>query len=226
MTIHDSHLPRDPGVWPRRVFVARHGRSVWNKSKRVSGQANPPLADEGHAQATRMAEALADESLHAVYSSDLDRAIQTAAPTAERFALRVQPSAALREQHFGIAEGQQRDDPESEIGRLWQARLLDREHFRMPGGGESYVEMETRVLEWLRPTLAAHRGENVLVIGHRNSTRVLLGALLGLARTDVMALPVHARWLYVIAPGDEPVGVWSCSLRERDAGRRVAGLRT
>ena len=61
-----------------RVIAVRHGETDWNVETRMQGQLDIPLNDKGRWQAERVAEALADESIDAIYSSDLLRATQTA----------------------------------------------------------------------------------------------------------------------------------------------------
>ena len=67
-----------------RLFVVRHGETAWNVDTRIQGQLDVPLNDTGRWQAARLAEALAGEGIAAIYSSDLQRASETAAALAVR----------------------------------------------------------------------------------------------------------------------------------------------
>lgn len=67
---------------PLRIYLARHGQSELNLQKRISGQADASLAAKGLEQAQALADVLKQETLSAIYSSSLTRAIQTASPTA------------------------------------------------------------------------------------------------------------------------------------------------
>ena len=58
---------------PTRVFALRHGQTAWNAERRIQGQLDVPLDDTGRWQAARLAQALAEEGLAAIYSSDLQR---------------------------------------------------------------------------------------------------------------------------------------------------------
>ncbi|MGE5116089.1 MAG: histidine phosphatase family protein, partial [Betaproteobacteria bacterium] len=62
---------------PTRVLAVRHGETAWNVDTRIQGQQDIPLNDTGRWQAERLARALADEPLAAVYASDLVRAHET-----------------------------------------------------------------------------------------------------------------------------------------------------
>src|ERR1044071_3382976 len=71
------------------LILIRHGQTDWNAENRVQGQANSPLNELGRLQAKELSEKLVFEhsDISAVYSSDLDRAYDTAKETADRFNL-------------------------------------------------------------------------------------------------------------------------------------------
>src|SRR5579859_6430344 len=93
---------------PVRILLARHGETVFNVEGRWQGQGNSPLTARGAAQARELARALADEPVAAVYSSDLDRAVQTAAEVAALHSLRVETDPLLREIDVGGWQGKGR----------------------------------------------------------------------------------------------------------------------
>jgi 2,3-bisphosphoglycerate-dependent phosphoglycerate mutase len=88
-----------------RICFIRHGETDWNVEKRIQGQTDVPLNETGHKQALAMAFSAAHHEFHAIYSSDLVRARDTAGMLAERRGLEVQPLPLLRERNFGIFEG-------------------------------------------------------------------------------------------------------------------------
>ena len=84
------------------IYFVRHGETDWNRIKRIQGHIDIPLATTGFAQAQRLARRLADEAqrgarLDAIYSSDLQRAQQTAQPVADALGLPLQLREGLRE---------------------------------------------------------------------------------------------------------------------------------
>jgi probable phosphoglycerate mutase len=95
---------------PQRVFIWRHGRTVWNAERRFQGQADPPLDDVGRGQAAQAAALLASLRPEVIISSDLQRAAQTA--EALRMVSGIEPTfdPRLRERSLGHWEGLTRDE--------------------------------------------------------------------------------------------------------------------
>ena len=88
-----------------RIVAIRHGETDWNAASRLQGQLDIPLNAIGRHQASTLAEALRDENLAMVYSSDLGRAWQTASALAVPLGLPLVPDTGLRERCFGVFEG-------------------------------------------------------------------------------------------------------------------------
>ncbi len=148
------------------LILVRHGVTAWNRERRFQGHTDPGLDDEGREQARRTAARLAREAVHAIYSSDLGRAWQTAAPIARALGQPPQPAGALRERHYGAFEGRSHDElmrDEPRAFERWERRDPD---FALPGGGESLREFNARVLDFVRELLARHRGERVVTVTH------------------------------------------------------------
>jgi len=147
------------------ILLARHGETDWNLERRVQGHTDRPLNATGRAQASALAEELADTPLDAVYSSDLVRAHETARIVAERQGLEVTAVPDLREREFGTWEG------------LTDREILDRfpqAHHGPWGDGETPEAMSRRVLEALRRIAETHPGATVLVVSHGGPLRAVL----------------------------------------------------
>ncbi|MCZ2497511.1 histidine phosphatase family protein [Xylophilus sp. Kf1] len=147
------------------LILIRHGETDWNRALRFQGQTDIPLNAVGLAQAERLAGRVAAETVHAVVSSDLQRALQTAVPAARQLGLDIATDAGLREQCFGVAEGltsaeirQQRPDDWAR----WTSFQADQSFDR----GESTRQFHTRTLAALRALAAAHAGRTLLIVTH------------------------------------------------------------
>ena len=147
------------------IFI-RHGETDWNRQERFQGQLDVPLNAAGRAQAERLAARLAAEPADVLISSDLGRALQTAAPLARAWATTATPLPGLREQHFGLLEGLDVPTIKTQHAALWRDWLSHRADFALPGGGESLRQFHDRVMVAVRELADAHRGRRVAVVTH------------------------------------------------------------
>ncbi len=150
---------------PTRLFLLRHGQTAWNAETRIQGQLDIPLDATGLWQAERVALALQAEGIQALYSSDLRRAGQTAAPLAAAIKLDVQMDAALRERGFGHFEGSTYAEIEArwpEDTLRWRLREPD---FR-PGGGEALQAFYDRSVQAVQALAERHAGQTLAVVAH------------------------------------------------------------
>jgi broad specificity phosphatase PhoE len=92
------------------IYLARHGETEWNADKRIQGHTNSSLSDLGRRQAVALAERLRHCEISSIYSSDLTRAMDTAAPIAAILDLPVTPMESLRERGYGEWEGLSLDE--------------------------------------------------------------------------------------------------------------------
>lgn len=147
-------------------MLVRHGVTPWNRARRFQGHTDIGLDDEGHEQARRTGLRLRELPLTAVYSSDLARALETAAPIAQAQGLAVTREPELRERFYGSFEGRTHDEllrDHAELFERWRARDPD---FELPQGGESLRAFAARVELVLRRIAAAHPGASVAVVTH------------------------------------------------------------
>jgi broad specificity phosphatase PhoE len=209
---------------PARMYVVRHGRSVLNRNKRVSGQLDPALANEGRMQARHLERVLQNEDLTAIYTSALGRTVETARPTAESFGLEIQTRYALNEQHMGILQGRYRDRRDPEAQRLWRERKIGPPEHRILGG-ESFLDVQARVAACVADILRREAGGVVLIVGHRNTNRAILAVLLGWPVSYARWLPLKDKFLYEVIPGKDP-GIRTISLRDGTLGLTHEGFRS
>jgi broad specificity phosphatase PhoE len=150
---------------PVRIFLARHGETVFNVEGRWQGQSDSPLTERGLAQARELGRALNDEPIAAIYSSDLGRAFNTALEVARPHGLAVIAEERLREIDCGDWVGQNRHENDAShpgMRELWSAAPA---HVRLPGG-ETLLETQTRALAFFAERMPEHAGQSVVVIGH------------------------------------------------------------
>jgi probable phosphoglycerate mutase len=148
-----------------RLCLVRHGETAWNAAHRVQGQLDVPLNDTGLKQAEAVGRALAGERFDVLYSSDLTRTRQTAAPAARRLGLEPQLDAGLRERHYGMFQELTYAEVKVKYAAEY-ARFAARDPSFDFGSGESLIAFTARCLETLSRIAAAHEGGHLLVVTH------------------------------------------------------------
>jgi broad specificity phosphatase PhoE len=161
-----------------RLFLVRHGATNATEEGRFSGSSGADLSDQGRLQAARLGERLAPERLAAVYASPLARALDTAHVVARHCGLPVETREGLREIGHGHWEGMTREEVEQEHAEEYAAWEADPFTFA-PLGGESGVGVLARALPVIREIVTAHTGQQVLVVSHKATLRLLLSSQLG-----------------------------------------------
>lgn len=162
-----------------RVFLVRHGRTVWNQQGLFRGRADPELDEVGRRQAEALGRCplLLRAPIEAVYASPLRRARQTAEPLARRLGLEVRPHAGFVDMSFGRWEGRSVEEVRREWGELLR-RWWREPHLVRPPGGEALQEVAERALRALQEV--AERHEMAVVVAHQVVNRVLICRALGL----------------------------------------------
>jgi broad specificity phosphatase PhoE len=161
-----------------RLYLVRHGATQLTAEDRFSGAVGVDLSVEGRAQVERLAERLAIEPVAAVYASPLSRTIETATILATPHRLPVIHRDGLREISHGRWEGLTRHDVESRFGDEYTSWDADPFTFA-PEGGESGVAVLARALPVIREIVVAHAAQNVVVVSHKATLRLLISSLLG-----------------------------------------------
>jgi probable phosphomutase (TIGR03848 family) len=134
------------------------------------------LSERGRAQAERIAERLGGLSVSAIYSSPLERACETAEPTGARTGLAVNRDAGLLECDFGEWTGA----AIAELAALpeWQTVQHSPSAFRFPNG-ESFTQMQARIVDALESLRAAHSGGVLVCFSHADPIKAAVAHALG-----------------------------------------------
>lgn len=160
------------------LILIRHGYSEANDLAIFAGIYNTNLTERGQEQAEKTAEYLKDRKIDAIYSSDLDRAVQTATPIAQMQGLEINQRQGLREIFGGEWEGK----PVADLFHLYPEDYnYYRDHFAHGRctRGESTREVCDRVLAEVKRIASEHEGQTVCIVSHATALRVITPALLG-----------------------------------------------
>ena len=160
------------------VFLIRHGQSKGNAERRFGGHTATPLSARGRRQAEVTARTLKSESLTAIYSSDLARAMDTARPTAKLTGLPINGTHAFRERSVGVLEGLTFEDAAQQHPEQYAA-LLRRDFEHVLTGGESYRQLLDRAWQKLDEIIAQNHGGKIAVFSHTGTICILALHLMG-----------------------------------------------
>ena len=159
------------------ILLVRHGQTPTTGKILPGRAAGLHLADAGVQQAHRVAERIAElPRIDAIYASPLERARETAAPIAKALKQRVKIDKGLLECDFGDWTG-------AELGKLmkkpeWSTVQKAPSMFRFPNG-ESFTEMQTRMVTALDRIRAAHPGGTVVCVSHADPIKAAVAHAMG-----------------------------------------------
>lgn len=174
-----------------RLYLVRHGQVAKPKPRSYHGQQDVPLSELGMSQMERLAAWAESLPLRAVYTSDLQRARLGAEMVGRRCGLAPVVLAAFREKHFGGWEGLTYEEASRHDPDAWAAWIADPPTGRPPGG-ETYLEVEARVLPALEGIIQQHGEEDavqhVLLLAHGGVNRVILCRALRLPLRQVFRI--------------------------------------
>jgi len=149
-----------------QIFLVRHGATDWNLQGRCQGSSDRTLSDAGIRQAEQTAALLGHENLHAIYSSHLQRARQTAEVISQPHDLPVLIEADLRELDHGELEGLTFNEIKTRYAEFlarWRSEPADT---RVPGG-ERLADVAKRAWNGLNQIVQRHaEAERIVVVSH------------------------------------------------------------
>ena len=158
------------------LLLVRHGETPTTGTVLPGRAPGLHLSDRGRDQAERVAERLSGLPVDALYSSPLERACETAEPTAARTGLAVKHDDGLLECEFGEWTGA----AIAELAALpeWQTVQHSPSEFRFPNG-ESFPEMQARIVGALEVMRAAHAGGVIVCFSHADPIKAAVAHALG-----------------------------------------------
>ncbi len=159
------------------LLLIRHAENDWVGKRLAGWTPGVHLNERGHNQAAALAEQLAHVPLAAIYSSPLERTLETAQPLAQSHGLTTQVRQGLGETRCGDWTG--RTLKELREDELWAIAQVYPGGMRFPGG-ESMREVQARLLAELDAIRDAHSGQTVAVVSHSDPIKMAVAYYLGL----------------------------------------------
>lgn len=174
------------------ILLIRHGENDYVKKGRLAGRLpGVHLNENGRRQALTLAERLKEAPIKALYSSPLERAMETAQPIAESLGLEVIPRPGLMETDVGEWSGEKLKG----LGRLklWRVVQYTPSVMQFPGG-ESFMQTQTRIVQELLELSGQHESQDMIAcVGHADPIRLAAAYFIG--------LPLDMFQRLVVSPG-------------------------
>lgn len=185
-----------------RIFLARHGETIWNVEGRIQGRSDPELSPRGIEQSLVLLELLKDRPLSAIYTSTLKRSILTAQPISHYFGLPIRKRSELDEMAFGILEGKRILCLDDGMREEWERFKKARFTYRLPQA-ENYSDVIHRVSPFIEEVLKNHQNQEILIVGHRVVNLMILALLLQYPLEEISKVQQDNGGLYLIEKDGE-----------------------
>ena len=204
-----------------RFILVRHGQTEWNRDPRFRGRADLPLNETGLRQAQAAALSLKRAPVWALYSSPLQRTIQTADIIANELGLAVQSLDGLIDIDYGGWQGLSVEEAEKRDGELYRMWVETPHLVRFPEG-ESLDIVRQRALAAVDEVCGAHPGQTVILVSHMVVCKVLICAMLGLENSSFWRIGQDECALnaFQVSEGPNVVALTNdtCHLKDLQAG--------
>ena len=170
-----------------RIWLIRHGEPCPETRGRCYGHLDVELSAEGRKQVKAVAARIGEEPICAIYSSPRQRAMESATILAKTSGSTVTQEERFREIDFGDFEGRPYDEIAQiypDIYRQWMERPTETQF----PNGESFKQMQVRVIEAAHELYARHRGETFAIVSHGGVNRILLANALGIPDENIFRI--------------------------------------
>ncbi|SDN83661.1 probable phosphoglycerate mutase [Paenibacillus sp. yr247] len=171
-----------------KLYLIRHGETVWNVERRMQGHLDSPLSALGEQQATWLSNALKDVPFDVLYSSSSGRTMQTAHIVKGSRDLSIHSSDDWREMNLGAWEGRVSAEIEEFDSDNYHAFWHTPDLYR-PTKGESYDDLQARVIPALMLLLKEHTGKTIGLVSHTVTLKIIMAYFEGRAFTDLWNPP-------------------------------------
>ncbi len=164
----------------KRLILVRHGETVSNRDRLMTGRIDTPLTAKGRKQARRAASRIACDfgKVDRIYASPLTRTMETARPLSRKTGVRPVREPLLIETNFGAWEGKKKEELSLDEG--WKTYTADPFHYTFPEG-ESPQDVRSRALSFLSELRSSDGWESAVVFSHYTPVAFIVLEILGMA---------------------------------------------
>lgn len=197
------------------LIFLRHGEAQNNVDRRLVGRLpDIPLTDEGRAQVEHAARCIADMKVSGtIYSSPIQRTMETAHIVAEHNSLEVIPDDRLTEIEMGGLTGIKYDRLIQKYGNIFLHFYSGSDDFTNMGV-ETFESVRNRVLDMVSFIQQRHAGENVVLVTHMDPIKAMLSTILNMTSENLYRLIIANASLNVFLSSDGVFSVGSINVME------------
>ncbi|MBS4539944.1 histidine phosphatase family protein [Clostridium sp. D2Q-11] len=181
----------------KRLYIIRHGESKWNELGRVQGQKDIELTEKGQLQALKVANKLKNTDFEYIYSSDLNRAYNTAKIISDKLSTELIQIEDLREINFGDWQGLTLEEIEKKNNKDYYTWRNTPHNLTIPKG-ESLIKVQERAMGFINKLHEKHKGKNILLVSHGVVIKVILLGLLDLDLSNYRKLSISNCGLTIV----------------------------
>lgn len=173
-----------------KLYIIRHGQTMWNTQRRLQGWKNSDLTEKGISDAENLAKSLEAIDFDYIYSSSQKRAIDTANIIKNDRKIDIIQLEGLKEIGFGKWEGMEMQDLQNKYKEEFHT-YLNRPHLYKPvEGAESFKEIYRRVQSALE-TILKNKGDNILIVSHGVTIKVLTSIIKEIPLEEIYKIQIN-----------------------------------
>jgi probable phosphoglycerate mutase len=194
------------------LLLIRHGENDYTKKHKLAGRLpKVHLNEHGQKQAQALADALARVPIKAIYSSPLDRAIETAKPIAISMGLTIQKEKGLLETDVGDWQG--KSLKRLYLNKHWKVVQRAPSRVQFPNG-ETFYECQNRVVSTLDAIMSNHKPKDILAcVFHADPIKLAIAHYIGLPLDNFQRLGCDTGSVSVLAVGELGAGLMKFNQR-------------
>ncbi len=160
-----------------RLYLIRHGETLWNIERRAQGIKNIELSQRGIAQGKLLAQRLKKQKIDIIYSSDLSRAYETASIIGKEIDKPVYTLPEIREMNFGDWEGLTMSEIKENYKDIYDS-WKNTPHTAIIPGAETLIQVQERVMKGVHRIIKENKGKNIIMVSHGVAIKTIIFNLL------------------------------------------------
>lgn len=194
------------------LLLIRHGENDYTKTNKLAGRLpKVHLNDKGQKQAQALAEALKNVPIKAIYSSPLERAMETATPIAEITVLTIQKEKGLLETNVGDWQG--KSLKRLYLNKHWKVVQHAPSRAQFPNG-ETFYECQNRIVRTIDDILSKHKPKDIVAcVFHADPIKLAVAHYIGMPLDQFQRLGCDTGSVSVLAVGEMGAGLMKLNQR-------------